>query len=353
MKLIHLYILVFIISSCASIKTKGANDNGSINAINEIESTMPKDTVHIGVSRTYKSLSAYFDSTSSKKNIHFLIDEGTYYSNGLWIDAENIVIEGKGQVNIYCKELYENVMWLLGNNIVVKNIHMKHFAPGKLEGQNCSGRVIGFDNAHNVTIENCDLNGCGIAGLHDNLFNSDIFIKNNYIHNNSVGAYTDIDGGVWDKEVDNHPVFRFENNRMENNGPSRVMESDSTIDYIISYSNANKEELQQYIAHEIMQWKNVESPFLATYNGNDFGDYHHIIFIDANGKSFDFGFGNNDFGEIELFFENDDLRDNPEYLEKTFKVYWEWKASSFPCCSGEYEMVEAYLPSIVKLEVAD
>jgi hypothetical protein len=43
-------------------------------------------------------------------------------------------------------------MWVSGNNIVVDNLHMLHLMPGETEGQNCSGRVIGFDNADNVTI---------------------------------------------------------------------------------------------------------------------------------------------------------------------------------------------------------
>ena len=58
-----------------------------------------------------------------------------------------------------------------------------------------------------------------------NLGNSNILIKKCYIHNNSLGAYTDIDGGVWQEATDDHPVFKFEKNRMENNGPDRVPEN--------------------------------------------------------------------------------------------------------------------------------
>jgi hypothetical protein len=86
------------------------------------------------------------------------------------------------------------------------------------------GRVIMFDNAHYCIIDGCDLNGCGLAGLHDNLGNSDILVRNCYIHNNSLGAYTDIDGNVWQDAIDHHPVFKFENNKISNNGPDRVPE---------------------------------------------------------------------------------------------------------------------------------
>ncbi len=186
---------------------------------------VPKDTVYIGAERAVKSPSAYF--AEKHENVYVLIDEGTYYlDNEIFVSGKFIIIEGKGLVNLYCKVLYSNVMWISGENIVVKNIRMKHFEPGGIEGQNCSGRVLAFDNANNITVESCDLNGCGLAGLHDNMGNSNIFIKNNYIHNNSVGAYTDIDGSVWLEAVDDHPVFTFENNRIENNGTDRIKEED-------------------------------------------------------------------------------------------------------------------------------
>ena len=163
------------------------------------------DTIHIGATRSLKSLDDYFTKTYDKANLYILIDEGTYYSNGTWISGKNITLEGQGVVNLYCTELGENVMWVMGENITVRNIRMKHFAPGTGYNQNCSGRVIAFDHATHALIENCDLNGCGLAGLHDNIGNADILIKNNYIHNNSLGAYTDINGGVWLEEVDDHP----------------------------------------------------------------------------------------------------------------------------------------------------
>ena len=92
---------------------------------------------------------------------------------------------------------------------------------------------------------------------------------------------------------------------------------------------------------------------VSSYEGNYFGDYHHIEFEDANGKRYDFGFGNNNFGDILLYFDDEQMNDNPKYLGKSFKIFWEWKISSFPCCSGEYESVEAYLPSITKLKLIE
>jgi pectate lyase len=180
-------------------------------------------TVQVGPTREYKFLSQYLMTEPS--DVHILIDAGDYYSETeIWVSGNNIIVEGLGEVNLYCQTLYNNVMWVSGNNIIIKNLRMKHFKPGSPEDQNCTGRVLAFDNANNVTVENCNLNGCGLAGLHDNLGNSNILVKNCYIHNNSLGAYTDIDGRVWLYAVDDHPVFKFENNRIENNGPDRIKE---------------------------------------------------------------------------------------------------------------------------------
>lgn len=184
-----------------------------------------KEVVYIGVDRAFKSPADYF--SEERYNVHIIIDEGTYFSGSdLWVSGENIIIEGEGEVNIFATELYSNVMWVMADNVHLKNLRMKHSKPGEPYDQNCSGRVLAFDNANNITVENCDLNGCGLAGLHDNLGNSNILVKDCYIHNNSEGAYTDIDGGVWQAAIDDHPVFTFENNRIENNGPDRIPEED-------------------------------------------------------------------------------------------------------------------------------
>lgn len=185
------------------------------------------EKVYIGQNRNIKSLEEFFIDAYDKdySNLYIFIDEGNYFQEDeITVRGENIIIEGKGKVNFFCKKLISNVLWVSGNNIRISNIRMMHLNPGNPDSQNCTGRVIAFDGASNIIIENCDLNGCGFAGLHDNLGNENILVRNNYIHNNSLGAYTDIDGGVWQEEVDDHPVFKFENNRIENNGPDRVIE---------------------------------------------------------------------------------------------------------------------------------
>lgn len=124
----------------------------------------------------------------------------------------------------------------------------------------------------------------------------------------------------------------------------------SMDDFIPNKKDRKSESLRRLIKNEKEAWSQVESPFVATYLGCDFGDYFHLNFEDGNGTIYDFGFGDNALDEYPLYDETD-FEDNPKYLGKTFNVYWNWKIATFPCCDGEYDLVEAYLPGITKLEL--
>lgn len=121
-------------------------------------------------------------------------------------------------------------------------------------------------------------------------------------------------------------------------------------DFIIHKKDKSWKALRTTIEYYKKDWEGVSNPIIATYKGTSFGDYFHLEFEDTKGKIYDFGFGNNNYGNYKLFNKNDDT-DNPKYVGKKFMIYWSWKISSFPCCEGEYETVEAYLPSIIKLEL--
>lgn len=124
-----------------------------------------------------------------------------------------------------------------------------------------------------------------------------------------------------------------------------------TEDYIIQYPENQKEELSSHIEYVRERWQNVPNPMIATYEGNDINDYFHLNFKTADGEEYDFGDGNNDYGKYKLFEPSGHYVDNPKYLGKKFKVYWDWKLSEFPCCDGEYHEAKAYLPSITGLEL--
>lgn len=124
-----------------------------------------------------------------------------------------------------------------------------------------------------------------------------------------------------------------------------------TDDYIKQYPANQNAELRRHIEWLRKEWQNVPNPITATYQGNDLGDYHHIIFKAANGVAYDFGQANNSYGQYKLHELSGQYDDNTEFLGKEFKVYWDWKLSEFLCCDGEYGEAKAYLPSITKLEL--
>lgn len=122
-------------------------------------------------------------------------------------------------------------------------------------------------------------------------------------------------------------------------------------DYIKHYPTNQNNALKRHMEELRKEWQNVPNPITATYQGNDFGDYHHILFKATNGIHYDFGQAKNNYGQYKLHELSGQYEDNPEFLGKEFKVYWDWKLSEFLCCEGEYGKAKAYLPSITKLEL--
>lgn len=126
-------------------------------------------------------------------------------------------------------------------------------------------------------------------------------------------------------------------------------EKNNVDNYIIKCSDDTEHELKQQLNNDILEWKNIKNPIIAKYIGNEILDYFHLEFKDKDGKIYDFGTGNNNYGQYELFEKLDHYVDNPKYLNKKFKIFWSWKKSTFPCCSGNYNLVIAMQPSIKKI----
>ena len=106
--------------------------------------------------------------------------------------------------------------------------------------------------------------------------------------------------------------------------------------------------LQSYLETQKKEWEGIVNPMTVTFKEFVLGDYPHIIFADAEGKEFDFGDGNNAYGE----FSPADFQDEEsQYLGKKFNITWEWKESEFNCCEGAMDLVKAKVPSIAKIEL--
>ena len=149
---------------------------------------------------------------------------------------------------------------------------------------------------------------------------------------------------VADKKVDSLTANRNDTSFL--NGANLKVEA-----YIKQYPANQNANLKRHIEQLRKDWQNVPNPIIAIYSGSDFGDYFHIFFKAANGAEYDFGQAKNNYGQYELFKLSGQYEDNPEFLGKEFKVYWDWELSEFLCCDGEYGKAKAYLPSITKLEL--
>ena len=178
----------------------------------------------------YKSESIYYYDLhemldSCQNGDSLFIRTGEYYlseSLELW-EKKNIVVTGEGFCKLIAQNTDDNVMWIITcENIEVRNIQATHTAPA--EDERCYGNVFALDMGENVTIRNCDINGCGAIGVY--IFGTEnITLENNYIHDNTLwGVQDDGHGMVYPEESDN---VHFINNRWDNNGylnPDLVIE---------------------------------------------------------------------------------------------------------------------------------
>ncbi|WP_196889333.1 hypothetical protein [Aureivirga sp. CE67] len=122
--------------------------------------------------------------------------------------------------------------------------------------------------------------------------------------------------------------------------------------YILKCPKDYRKELEAEIENMRNEWKDIPLTLYVTFKNVELADYLQINFVDENGKEFDFGFGNNNFGDLKLY-DKGTLAANKDLIGKEFKINWGLKRSEFSCCSGEYKKVEAFMPSIYKIELLE
>lgn len=173
------------------------------------------------------------------------------------------------------------------------------------------------------------------------------------------------------ENIDDTITYVFENTNSENKVDTIQLISENTLqektrldfrdsilnlppqDLILECPDRFKNELISDIKYLKKKWENTPNPIIVQYLGNDIGDYFHLNFKSKNEEYFDFGVGANEFGKYSLYTDSGHYEDNPKYVNQWFRIYWEWKISKFPCCSGEYNWVKAYQPSIISLELLE
>ncbi len=107
--------------------------------------------------------------------------------NDIWIlgEAGSRLISGVS-TRLICNSRIDNVMWIINcDRITISSLCATHTEP--TEDQRCYGNVFGIDGCNNITIENCEINGCGAIGVYTNLVDG-IVLRNNFIHDNTICA---------------------------------------------------------------------------------------------------------------------------------------------------------------------
>lgn len=177
--------------------------------------TLKRQTVMIyNTGAKFKTLNEAVKMATDGDSI--IVYPGKYVnSDEIWLDKNNVKIVGVGKPQILCDDMTKNVIWIISDNVIIKNLKLSHIKPSFYA--NCVGNVIALDNANQVTIEDCDINGCGRIGVY--MFSAhNIILKNNWIHENSLTAVQIDDVNIF-SETDQFPgIIHFENNRIENNG---------------------------------------------------------------------------------------------------------------------------------------
>lgn len=140
--------------------------------------------------------------------------------NDIWILGE----EGPRLIydistRLICNSGINNVMWIINcDRITVSGLCATHTEPA--EDQRCYGNVFGIDGCNDITIENCEINGCGAIGVYTNLVDG-IVLRNNYIHDNTICA-VQYYGQSLMMESNHLEGMTMEGNTILNNGGRRV-----------------------------------------------------------------------------------------------------------------------------------
>jgi parallel beta-helix repeat protein len=166
---------------------------------------------------TFTSFKEAIDAAKAGDSI--IVYPGKYVSDAdITLSKNYVSIVGVGKPQILCTSMQENVLWVQADHIYIKNIKASHIQPDFYA--NCVGNVFALDNAHDITIENCEINGCGRIGVY--MFSaSGVVLKNNWIHNNSLSAVQVDDVNLFTETDAYLDLVRFIHNRIEKNGDNQ------------------------------------------------------------------------------------------------------------------------------------
>lgn len=146
-----------------------------------------------------------------------LVASGVYEADvslELW-GVSNVTVIGEEGTELVCNSMLENVLWIVNcDSVTVRGLGATHTRP--TEQERCYGNVFAIDSSDWITIEDCDISGCGAIGVYT--FNcGDVILRDNFIHENTLWA-VQFEGQGLMQEDSSIPGLTMEGNTLLNNG---------------------------------------------------------------------------------------------------------------------------------------
>lgn len=152
-----------------------------------ILSNLFSKTINVKNGDSYEQINKIIEMAESYDVI--LFEDGIYVVDyTFWINnKKNLTIKAENKASIECR-MYASVFYVENcSNLTIENFHLYHTEDA--EAACADAHVLSIYDSKNITVKNCELNGCGEIGVYS--YNSDdIKITNCYIHSNiSYGIY--------------------------------------------------------------------------------------------------------------------------------------------------------------------
>lgn len=291
-------------------------------------------------------------------------------------DVSNLKISGAGECSdteLVVEPRYASVLYFENcTNVEIDNLTMGHTESGE-----CAGNVLDFDACRKITVDGCDLYGCGVYGIGANSGSGDIHVLNSTIRDCSYGPfefyniYGDIEfrncsltgsggsGSYWDEYNNSNLAFYscnfgywesdiqyygedavFEDCEFEEEyneeyyGDYDVDVPDLDVSYIDTYllESVNSISSTSWTGYMYMEKGSKNYNYLAggSYDGGS--EYATLIFnddytadIEINGSNDEWGYDVNADGTVSLQKGNDRI-EAVLYTDAQVDYVWYWLA---------------------------
>jgi len=114
---------------------------------------------------------------------------------GRYVLAEGLVVRERTGLILRCEKGAQILAENVNDNILtfekchdvrLENAYLRHFEP--LREYECHGYVVSIRDSDNITIANCEVNGCGAVGVSART-SSRLTIRDSFIHHNTFNAF--------------------------------------------------------------------------------------------------------------------------------------------------------------------